>query len=1156
MADTTQKIIGALLLVLLSTGVVYISMNEAGVKMRIDNDKATFYVKPTSWWVVSGREYSYLFDGTSRMNRIASSINITTEIDNYSVNVIRETKYIRGPVIIETWYFDGSLNDVEMFPIDHKIEIFNASGKFYRYEVKDLVYNGITYKLSGETEFEFGRNMKLELHPGYRWGWVYQYGGVRVQYDIPTDYEVYNVRLFDPVTINLTLEGSESNIHAELGSKINITATINNIDNVCVDIVDHPAYGVNYSCDTNTSFLFNTSSFVLTEFNDSSKSNILGGGSTLEVIDYDCINNNNWQPYPCTNIFDKDWFSFAHGNESASTGYLYLNYTYPAWSTLADTVLTYKYRDNDGITTHTYSEQITSACFNATSTGEFQIRSDYNPPRILTMYCRNLNSGAWRQFFPSGKPGWKDGTVYEIEIVAKRTTTLSINLDNRTDLASAQINITGSGNATDIEIDFGADNTLDVFLLGLLNGNILEYSGFMYGSVDYDTKNITFGSAGTDYVYVNISVEGLVDSGTLQLYGYDVDSGLNLNFYDYFNATASTYINSSTSVGAAPLVSLNNFERGSSSYVDWSQEYSTNSDPYPSGCGGTACSQDQIWVPTSNVSSGLYKNHLRHSQATSFGMHFERYVRWIEDTYEGYDYRNVSMIEVDLHNYMYGDKTGSSSTRCGLDLYSKIYLTDGSNKIEMYSKELGSFSTTKTINEFHNVTIIRQGDLDSNTWKVYVDDVYSETADVSILKQDSEWYLLLQDYAWKQSYYSDCQSKYNITTEYQDIRTGGIGLARAVYNSSGYNSSGNIVYSINLTNFTKNVEAATLYSGTYEPDYTNITYYLSNDNSNWTRVVPTYRQAFDDAGSEIYYRVDMVSSPYLTGVVKWLRIVVAPASGENITIDIGSDGVIDWSYVGILNSSTSPQSVDLTNNSAIDYYVGDICTGLTCMVPLEISLEAGGVIAVQNLSLNRKINPIIINTSLIEDINGDIEFEFEFIDGNITLSDLQIYYLGGSQIFEVLAHNPNRSSNKSYNVTFYHSDYNWTFPSKINYLEFIPRTPYSKNVTPYGQKRSNPIFNVTTNNWGGRNMNFSIWINESYSCVNLTAATSFNKSAGTLLTNNTWHSFASNQTNQSEIDIWFWADYDCNYTTWMFWEPEIAFRGCCYNCLVCDTDVT
>lgn len=199
MVDWNKAVVGFLIL-LVSATAIYISLGD--VKLRVDNDKSTFYVKnENNRWVVSGREYNSLFDGSSKMNRRTSLIKRNITIDNVSntVTITRETPYIRGPIIKDTYFFEGNIDDIELFPINHKIEIINGSGYFFRYEVRDLSYEGISYKLSGETQLSFGLNMKVELHPNYRWAWVYKDGIVKAQYDILTDYEVFNVRLFDPL---------------------------------------------------------------------------------------------------------------------------------------------------------------------------------------------------------------------------------------------------------------------------------------------------------------------------------------------------------------------------------------------------------------------------------------------------------------------------------------------------------------------------------------------------------------------------------------------------------------------------------------------------------------------------------------------------------------------------------------------------------------------------------------------------------------------------------------------------------------------------------------------------------------------------------------------------------------------------------------------
>src|SRR3990167_8679921 len=202
MTSQTEWVLGIIAVSLLATGIIYVTFSN-DAKIRVDSDKSTFYVNLDGRWIVSGREYNKLFDGSSQMNRRTSDIKVETIIDedNNRVIIKRTSPFIRGPVIVDTYEFDGNIDDITLFPISHKIEIFNGSGYFYRYEVRDLSYSGVTYRLDGETELTFGNNMKLNLHPNYRWAWVYSSGIVKVQYDLNSNYESFSMRLFDPIQI-------------------------------------------------------------------------------------------------------------------------------------------------------------------------------------------------------------------------------------------------------------------------------------------------------------------------------------------------------------------------------------------------------------------------------------------------------------------------------------------------------------------------------------------------------------------------------------------------------------------------------------------------------------------------------------------------------------------------------------------------------------------------------------------------------------------------------------------------------------------------------------------------------------------------------------------------------------------------------------------
>jgi len=197
-----KKVTLGILAILISISIVYITFNN-DLKMRIDEDKSTFYVKnDANRWVVAGREYNKLMDGSSNMYRDRRGITLETLVNNLTntTTIIRTTPYQRGPVIKDTYFFDGKVTDKELFPIYHKVEVYNATGYYYRYEVRDLTYDGPTFKLDGnQTMQEFGRNMKVTWWDDYRLGWVYKSGSMYVKSEkITSDYVSFNVRLFDP----------------------------------------------------------------------------------------------------------------------------------------------------------------------------------------------------------------------------------------------------------------------------------------------------------------------------------------------------------------------------------------------------------------------------------------------------------------------------------------------------------------------------------------------------------------------------------------------------------------------------------------------------------------------------------------------------------------------------------------------------------------------------------------------------------------------------------------------------------------------------------------------------------------------------------------------------------------------------------------------
>ena len=234
---------------------------------------------------------------------------------------------------------------------------------------------------------------------------------------------------------------------------------------------------------------------------------------------------------------------------------------------------------------------------------------------------------------------------------------------------------------------------------------------------------------------------------------------------------------------------------------------------------------------------------------------------------------------------------------------------------------------------------------------------------------------------------------------------------------------------------------------------------------------------------------------------------------SNITnpyLEIGTvDGTYEWNFTGTF-SQTNNRTLDLSSsiNTALNSGACD-CTGCSlvtnCSIPFQFHSDSEGL----------------------------LQYDWQILDYNIT---------------------SNKTNNETFNIVNFYSDWDFLFPSFISWIEFIPRSPVDKNVSVYGQSDSRPILNVTNYGYGGRNSTFSIYLNESFSCVNLTISTTENKSDSFIL-NDTWTDLFINSSYRESNDLWMWADYSCNFTTWKLWEPDLYFRNCAVD-TICSEALT
>ena len=191
-------LIGFLILVILSSS-IYILLPD-NIRIDVEKTKTTFKVWENESWILAGTERTILFDGTKKMR--AKSREINYFVDGNKTKIVRTAYFKDNITAIDTYLFDGGTKDIELYPVEHIVEILNGKGKLFVYEVNDLEYSGETIKGISSPQM-FGHQMKVEWQDGNYYSKIFKYkdkdvGKLTIKYRVNSDYEKYHVRLFDP----------------------------------------------------------------------------------------------------------------------------------------------------------------------------------------------------------------------------------------------------------------------------------------------------------------------------------------------------------------------------------------------------------------------------------------------------------------------------------------------------------------------------------------------------------------------------------------------------------------------------------------------------------------------------------------------------------------------------------------------------------------------------------------------------------------------------------------------------------------------------------------------------------------------------------------------------------------------------------------------
>jgi len=343
--------------------------------------------------------------------------------------------------------------------------------------------------------------------------------------------------------------------------------------------------------------------------------------------------------------------------------------------------------------------------------------------------------------------------------------------------------------------------------------------------------------------------------------------------------------------------------------------------------------------------------------------------------------------------------------------------------------------------------------------------------------------------------------------------------------------------------------------------FSNHTFYISGDNGdNWQNILLNTETPIVNIGNHMKWKadIDVGVGGYLINVSYLDSIILHTDTGflSDVYFDVGGDGTYEDVIGGSFDNTAGIIEVNLSSASLSNAFSGSPAVAQTYYVPVVINSSSMGQLNIEAINLTYNPNPIFLNITRIQNFltnfgSGVTNFMIDVAaygtNAFINLTDLRFDYAGGNDTINVLAHNADYSQNVSRNITYYYSKWDYEWGPDVEWLYFAPKNSTSKDVTPYGQTDDIPILKITNYGYGGLNSTLSVYQNDSLACVNTTLSLNSSKSNGNLI-NESWVTL-TNMTYLNTEDIFLWADYDCDYSTWNLFEPYYYFRQCCVDCI-------
>ena len=273
---------------------------------------------------------------------------------------------------------------------------------------------------------------------------------------------------------------------------------------------------------------------------------------------------------------------------------------------------------------------------------------------------------------------------------------------------------------------------------------------------------------------------------------------------------------------------------------------------------------------------------------------------------------------------------------------------------------------------------------------------------------------------------------------------------------------------------------------------------------------------------------------------------------EDVTLDIGNDGHIDWNQSGSFMTS---EIVNLNTTAIQNYVDGSECNSILCDVPLLFSSTKAGKVNMSDIVINYTYNPIALNkTAIVNCLNlsenkTNVSIGINAsVWGNVIISDIQIDYKG-KQEYDITVFGTKSDFGDSHVLTVLWSNFSLVLPYNFTDDLIWIASSVDYNVTPHGQTQTIPIFNITGLGYD-MPFNLSIYVNESLdSCISLIASNDSTRDGNDI------------KINTIPQEIYHDIQYNDNFGVWLFvdvnncssrWEDfYIKEQSCCKECVPC-----